>query len=176
MLKNNCLNKLWGKFILYFIFAIFLIFSVSACTLSDDMDNKSGSSMASESEIKTQDEEQGEEKAVSKLSEKGHYISKEEVALYIHIYGKLPSNYVTKKEAQSKGWDSKEGNLNEVLPGMSIGGDKFGNREGLLPRDKNRKYYECDVNYKEGFRNGERIVYSNDGLIFYTSDHYKTFE
>jgi guanyl-specific ribonuclease Sa len=63
-----------------------------------------------------------------------------------------------------------------VAPGMSIGGDTFGNREGILPKEKGRKYYECDVNYEGGYRGGERIVYSNDGLIFYTEDHYKSFE
>jgi len=66
--------------------------------------------------------------------------------------------------------------LDEVAPGMSIGGDTFGNREGLLPKADGRKYYECDVNYEGGYRNGERIVYSNDGLIFYTDDHYESFE
>ena len=74
------------------------------------------------------------------------------------------------------GWDNQKGNLDEVAPGMSIGGDYFGNREGLLPKADKRKYYECDVNYIGGYRNGERIVYSNDGLIFYSDDHYKSFE
>ena len=74
------------------------------------------------------------------------------------------------------GWDSQSGNLDEVAPGMSIGGDIFGNLEKLLPEEKGRKYYECDVNYEGGYRNGERIIYSNDGLIYYTDDHYKSFE
>lgn len=112
----------------------------------------------------------------SSIDENGTYTSKEEVALYIHTFGKLPSNYVTKKEAQENGWDSKAGNLDKVLPGKSIGGDKFGNREELLPTAKGRKYYECDINYTGGHRNAERVVYSNDGLVFYTKDHYKTFE
>lgn len=59
---------------------------------------------------------------------------------------------------------------------MSIGGNKFGNREGLLPKEKGRTYYECDVNYESGYRGEERIVYSNDGLIYYTGDHYESFE
>ena len=67
------------------------------------------------------------------LSEDGHYTSKEEVALYIHLYGRLPENFITKKEAKALGWESKEGNLWEVAPGMSIGGDYFGNYEELLP-------------------------------------------
>jgi hypothetical protein len=84
--------------------------------------------------------------------------------------------FFTKKEARDLGWDSQDGNLDDVAPGMSIGGDTFGNREGILPKEKGRKYYECDVNYEGGYRGGERIVYSNDGLIFYTEDHYKSFE
>ena len=69
-----------------------------------------------------------------------------------------------------------EGNLWDVADGMSIGGDKFGNREGLLPKESGRQYYECDIDYEGGYRNGKRIVYSNDGLIYYTEDHYESFE
>ena len=110
------------------------------------------------------------------ITEDGTYTSKEEVALYIHTYGKLPSNYVTKKDAQAAGWDNKKGNLQKVIPGASIGGDRFGNYEGLLPDKKGRKYYECDIDYDGGYRGAKRIIYSNDGLIFYTEDHYKSFE
>ena len=64
----------------------------------------------------------------------------------------------------------------KVADGMSIGGDRFGNREGLLPEEDDRIYYECDIDYEGGYRNGKRIVFSNDGLIFYTEDHYESFE
>ena len=110
------------------------------------------------------------------VSETGNYTSKDEVALYIHLYGKLPSNYITKQNAERQGWDSHSGNLDDVLPGMSIGGSFFGNYEGLLPSQKGRKYYECDIDYEGGYRNAKRIIYSNDGLIFYTEDHYNSFE
>ena len=110
------------------------------------------------------------------IEEDGWYSSKEEVALYLETYGELPDNYLTKKEAMALGWNSKEGNLWEVADGMSIGGDKFGNREGLLPKEKGRVYYECDIDYEGGFRNSKRIVFSNDGLIYYTEDHYESFE
>ena len=113
------------------------------------------------------------------IDEDGHYTSKEEVALYIHIYGKLPSNFISKKEAEDLGWKKKQGEagqLHVVAPGMSIGGSSFGNYEGLLPEKKGRKYYECDINYVKGNRGEERIVYSNDGWIFYTGDHYESFE
>lgn len=110
------------------------------------------------------------------IDENGTYTSREDVALYLYTYGHLPENYLTKKEAQALGWDNKKGNLQDVAPGMSIGGDRFGNYEGLLPEADGRKYYECDIDYTGGYRGAERIIFSNDGLIFYTEDHYKTFE
>lgn len=110
------------------------------------------------------------------ISEDGTYTSKEEVALYIHTYNKLPSNYITKKEAEKLGWESKKGNMEKVAPGKSIGGSHFGNYDGNLPDKKGRKYYECDIDFDGGYRGAKRIIYSNDGLVFYTEDHYKTFE
>lgn len=110
------------------------------------------------------------------VKEDGEYTTKEEVALYIHTYNHLPSNFITKDEATELGWISSKGNLGKVAPGKSIGGDKFGNREGLLPKKKGRTYYECDINFDGTFRNGERIVFSDDGLIYYTGDHYESFE
>lgn len=103
------------------------------------------------------------------------YSSKEEVAAYLHYFEELPINYLTKKEASALGWVAKEGNLWEVTDQMSIGGDVFGNREKLLPEKEGRKYYECDIDYNGGTRNAKRIVYSNDGLIYYTEDHYESF-
>ena len=110
------------------------------------------------------------------LDEDGCYTTKEDVAEYIHLYGHLPSNFITKKEAKSLGWISSEGNLHEVAPGMSIGGDYFGNYEGLLPEADDRDYYECDIDFDGTYRNAKRIVFSNDGLIYYTEDHYESFE
>jgi guanyl-specific ribonuclease Sa len=116
------------------------------------------------------------EKTSISVEEGKSYSSKSEVAEYLHKYGKLPVNYITKSEAAKAGWRSSEGNLWDVTEKGSIGGDVFGNREGLLPKADGRIYYECDINYQGGFRGAERIVYSNDGLIYYTSDHYETFE
>lgn len=110
------------------------------------------------------------------IDEQGSYTSKEEVARYLHEYGKLPPNFITKDEAKALGWDNKKGDLWDVAQGKSIGGDRFGNREGLLPSAEGRQWYECDIDYQGGFRNEKRIVYSNDGLIYYTGDHYKNFE
>ncbi|MGI6679077.1 MAG: ribonuclease domain-containing protein [Dehalobacterium sp.] len=112
---------------------------------------------------------------IMEMEPEGSYSTPEEVAAYLHRYKQLPSNYLTKKEATALGWESQQGNLWEVADGMSIGGDAFGNREGRLPQAQGRKWYECDVNYQGGFRGAERLVYSNDGLIYYTKDHYQTF-
>lgn len=110
------------------------------------------------------------------IDEDGSYTSKDEVALYIHTYGHLPGNFVSKTKARAAGWDSDAGNLAEVLPGKSIGGSRFYNDEGALPDAKGRTWTECDIDYTEGYRNAKRIVFSNDGLIYYTDDHYRTFE
>ena len=104
------------------------------------------------------------------------YVSKEDVAEYLYLYEELPQNYLTKKEAQEMGWVPSKGNLLEIAEGMVIGGDYFGNYEELLPEAPGRDYYEADVNYEGGHRNAERIVFSDDGLIYYTGDHYETFE
>lgn len=107
-------------------------------------------------------------------------ISKEmgfqEVADYIQEHHELPPNYITKNEARALGWEPSKGNLHQVAPGKSIGGDVFRNREGLLPSKKGRVWYEADIHYNGGTRGSDRIVYSNDGLIYQTTDHYKTFQ
>ena len=110
------------------------------------------------------------------VTEDGWYSSKEEVALYIHTYGKLPENFLTKREAEELGWDKSYGSLWRVAPGMSIGGSRFGNYEKLLPEKKGRKYFECDIDYNGKTRGAKRIVFSNDGLVYYTGDHYESFE
>lgn len=114
-------------------------------------------------------------KDTSTIDEYASYTDPFDVAKYIHEYKKLPTNFITKNEAMDLGWKSEEGNLWDITDEMSIGGDKFGNREGLLPKKEGRIYYECDVNYEGGYRGAERIVFSNDGLIFYTDDHYESF-
>ena len=109
------------------------------------------------------------------IDEDGSYTSKEEVALYIHTYGKLPGNFITKKEAEKLGWTG--GGLESCAPGKCIGGDRFGNYEGLLPKKSGRTYTECDIDtLGRSSRGAKRIVFSNDGLIYYTDDHYESFE
>ena len=109
------------------------------------------------------------------LPEDGTYTTKEDVALYIHLYGHLPDNFLTKKEAEKLGWPG--GSLEPYAPGKCIGGSRFGNYEGLLPEKEGRSYTECDIDTLGASRRGaKRIVFSNDGLIYYTEDHYKSFE
>lgn len=105
----------------------------------------------------------------------GSYTTKEDVALYIHTYGCLPPNFITKAEARTLGWES--GGLEDFAPGCCIGGDRFGNYEGLLPDAPGRTWTECDIDTLGQSRRGaKRIVFSNDGLIYYTEDHYESFE
>ena len=105
----------------------------------------------------------------------GSYTSKDDVALYIHIYGKLPDNFITKDEARKLGWES--GGLEKYASGKCIGGDRFGNYEGLLPDAAGRSWTECDIDtLGRSSRGAKRIVFSNDGLIYYTDDHYESFE
>lgn len=99
----------------------------------------------------------------------------QDIADYIFAHGTLPDNFLTKSEARQLGWDSSQNYVSDVAPGYSIGGDRFGNYEGLLPDASGRKWYEADANYTAGPRGAERILYSSDGLVYYTSDHYQTF-
>ena len=109
------------------------------------------------------------------LTEDGTYTTKEDVAAYIHAYGHLPNNFITKKEAEKLGWSG--GSLEPYAPGKCIGGSRFGNYEGVLPEKDGRKYIECDIDTLGASKRGaKRIVFSNDGLIYYTGDHYETFE
>ena len=107
--------------------------------------------------------------------EDGSYTTKEDVLAYLIAYGHLPPNFITKNEARAAGWEG--GSLERYCPGKCIGGDRFGNREGLLPSARGRIWWECDINTLGArSRGAERLVYSNDGLIYYTGDHYESFE
>lgn len=106
--------------------------------------------------------------------EDGWYYSAEDVSLYLYLYGCLPDNFITKNEARELGWEG--GSVEAYASGYAIGGDKFGNREGVLPKADGRQYYECDIDTDGAdSRGAKRIVYSNDGLIYYTDDHYESF-
>ena len=108
------------------------------------------------------------------LDEEGWYYSADDVALYLWTYGYLPGNFITKADARKLGWEG--GSVEDYAPGCAIGGDKFGNREELLPTARGRQYYECDIDTNgRSSRGAKRLVFSNDGLIYYTDDHYESF-
>ncbi|MBA4347699.1 MAG: ribonuclease [Clostridiales bacterium] len=115
------------------------------------------------------------EKPNAAIDEKGTYTTKEDVSLYLYTYGYLPENFITKSEARALGWSG--GGLDVYDYGKCIGGDRFGNNEGLLPESRGRQYYECDIDtLHRDDRGAKRIVFSNDGLIYYTENHYDSFE
>ena len=109
------------------------------------------------------------------VTEYGTYTSMAEVALYIHTYGRVPSNFVSKTKARNAGWVAEEGNLQDVLPGMCIGGGGWHNDDQVMPGEDWDQWYECDINYDGGFRGAERLVFSDNGMIFYTPDHYESY-
>lgn len=109
------------------------------------------------------------------IDEAGEYTSKDDVSLYLDTYEHLPQNFITKSDARALGWSG--GGLDDYAYGKCIGGDRFGNNEGLLPEASGRQYYECDIDtLHEDSRGAKRIVFSSDGLIYYTEDHYESFD
>ena len=107
------------------------------------------------------------------IDENGIYDQKDDVALYLITYEHLPSNYMTKDEARKYGWEG--GALSQVIEDKCIGGDVFGNYEGILPEEDT--YYECDIDtLGKSSRGVKRIVWSDDFDVYYTEDHYETFE
>jgi len=101
--------------------------------------------------------------------------AQQNVVNYLRQYHRLPDFYITKRKARQSGWDPRTGNLCQVMPGKAIGGDRYNNREKLLPAAPDRQWYEADINYHCGRRASDRLLYSSDGLIYVTLDHYKTF-
>ena len=130
---------------------------------------------ASDQETAAEETEEAPAAETPAIDEDGVYTTKDDVALYLHTYGHLPSNFITKKEAEKLGWSG--GSLEPYAPGKCIGGSHFGNYEGMLPEKDGRSYTECDIDTLGADKRGaKRIVFSNDGLIYYTEDHYETFE
>lgn len=157
------MNRTWIRWLSLMLVAVMLF---TGCGVTQASAAKNGNGKTT----------QVTEETKAPILEDEEYSSKEEVAEYIHLFGHLPPNYITKNEAQDLGWIASKGNLWKVAPGKSIGGDRFGNREGLLPSVKGRKYFECDIDFDGKYRNAKRIIFSNDGLIYYTEDHYESFE
>ena len=135
----------------------------------EDRDEQPEQSEQPEQETPETEPTQKEEDSSSGLDPNGYYNTKDAVALYIHIYGRLPNNYITKSQG-----NSLYGSYKNIPSNMNIGGDRFGNREGLLPAG--HTYYECDIGTTGGRNRGaKRIVFSSDGLVYYTDDHYESF-
>ena len=171
------LKKKLGKLLSFLLLLALSVTLFTGCTQEDAELALDVLNAVLETEVEEDVYEETTETAMEDvISEDGTYTSKEDVAEYLHTYGHLPSNFIKKKAAQKLGWVSSEGNLWDVAPGMSIGGDYFGNYEGILPESNDRDYYECDIDFDGSYRGAKRIVYSNDGLIYYTEDHYETFE
>ena len=113
------------------------------------------------------------------VQESGEYTTRDSVAAYLCKFDKLPTNYVTQNEGKSL-YESRKGktfdkwNFNPwTTIGVMIGGDKFGNSEGLLPKGT---YHEADVDYSAKNRGTKRLVYQSDCVIYYTADHYESFD
>lgn len=152
------------------LLALLMIFSLAACGAKNSPAEKA----EEKTDLPLVEETAAPGETEALLDENGTYTTKDDVALYIHQYGHLPDNFMTKKEAQALGWQG--GSLEPYAPGMCIGGSHFGNYEGLLPEAEGRKYTECDIDTLGAkSRGAKRIIFSNDGLIYYTDDHYESF-
>lgn len=161
MIKKMMKSK---KITAFLLLSIFLLLGLAGC--SDDIAVITVTSGTGSGESAPAD--------IVEVAEDGIYDSKDDVALYIDTYGHLPDNYITKATAKKAGWSG--GELEKYCPGKCIGGDKFGNYEGILPDENGRIWYECDIDtLGAASRGAKRIVYSNDGLIYYTDDHYESF-
>lgn len=86
----------------------------------------------------------------------------------------LPNYYLSKAELIDTGWKPGKFPSNWV-PGKMLAGGIYNNKNQHLPETAGRTWYEADINYYSGKRNSSRILYSNDGLVFATFDHYSTF-
>ena len=167
------------------LLALLLVFSVlsgcggaapdvPSCTAAPAADAVPAADAPSDAEADAVSPGESDKSSPAALDEGGEYTSAEDVALYLHLYAHLPQNFITKKDAQALGWPG--GSLEPYAPGKCIGGDRFGNYEGLLPDAPGREYHECDIDtLHAASRGAKRIVYSNDGLIYYTEDHYESF-
>ncbi len=167
------------------LLALLLVFSVlsgcggaapdvPSCTAAPAADAVPAADAPSDAEADAVSPGESDKSSPAALDEGGEYSSAEDVALYLHLYAHLPQNFITKKDARALGWNG--GGLDDYADGKCIGGDRFGNYEGLLPDAPGREYHECDIDtLHAASRGAKRIVYSNDGLIYYTEDHYESF-
>ena len=163
--------------ILSLLLALFFVLSLTGCRVMDvlgevDWDEVASAIQESQTAQGNTDNSGSNQDNPLAVNEDGSYTKKDDVALYLWVYGHLPENFITKNEAQKLGWSG--GSLEPYAPGCCIGGDRFGNYEGLLPDGPT--YTECDIDTM-GAKNcgAKRIVFSSDGYIYYTDDHYESF-
>lgn len=167
------------KRLLYLFLAVLMLLSLSSCGALPTEDEPSDVLPGQEADLT---DEPSFTRPVeftgvtaSELDQDAYYYDLEHVVLYLHTYGTLPQNYITKDEAEALGWEG--GSIEEYKEGAAIGGDPFGNREGRLPTEELCYYTECDLDTNGADERGaKRLVYSDTGLYFYTEDHYETFE
>lgn len=161
-------------------------FSSSRATSSSNAGKISSSSNESSSSSQAKSSSSEKSKTILEaVQESGKYTTRDSVAAYLCKFDKLPSNYVGKNEGQNL-YESKTGksfekwNFNPwTTIGVMIGGDKFNNYasnasnyHATLPEGS---YREADVEYSAKNRGTKRLVYQSDCVIYYTADHYETF-
>ena len=180
------MKNIRGKIRLAAALLLVLLFTACAGSVEPETQTPADSVETSVTETQTPEETQTEPETQAPADspeaaagaelpvEGGSYYDVENVVLYLYLYGELPPNYITKEEAEALGWSG--GSVEKYEAGAAIGGDRFGNREGLLPAAQGRKYTECDIDtLGADTRGAKRLVFSNDGLYFYTADHYESF-
>ena len=167
------------KIILVLLLIVGVVYVLKSCGIIGDHEKQDTSDSTSiEQEYDDYDDEVEDiddneidvgEDNPSRIDKDGEYTTATDVAEYINTYHKLPSNYVKKWEAKAKGWNKGEDPSDY---GIMIGGNKWNNSEGLLPNDD---YHECDVDYDGNGRGPNRLIYTKDGTVYYTNDHYESF-
>ena len=166
------MNKQSLKLVLFFIIGMLAAFLVMYF-ITDYQTEKVSSGTVVQTEAQAQSTSAENSNTLPAPNEIDELTAEKTVIDYVKQNKALPDYYLTKAEARKQGWVASKGNLCEVLPGKAIGGDKFSNREKSLPSGK--QYFEADVNYSCGRRNADRIVYTKNGEVWLTKDHYKTF-
>ena len=170
-MNTKVIMEKFRRAISYLMILLLVVTMATGC--SQNLTDSQKSNVSSKDREVSQRVDQTSDKRIDRDST---YTTKEDVARYIAHYKELPKNFISKEEAKNLGWNKSENYVSDVAKGKSIGGDRFGNFEKQLPIKKGRVYRECDIDYRGGKRGPKRIIFSNDGLIYYTGDHYKTFE
>lgn len=173
------MNQNKTKIFFFFLFGalagMFVMYLISNYKIEKKQTETAYVTPAQETGNVNRGENQSKSNSSSASSSEIDKLTDEEIVIdYVKKNGELPDYYITKSEARNQGWVPSQGNLCEVLPGRAIGGDKFSNREKQLP--KGEQYYEADVNYNCGNRNADRIVFTKNGDVWLTHDHYKNFD